>query len=69
EKTGRPAAAIDHIARELRADYLVALIYELEQGIAFPASTRPKSTAPEPTVGPMIPIAKEVTASPAALQA
>jgi hypothetical protein len=40
EKTGVPAAAIDHIARELRDDYLVALIYELEQGMPFPASTR-----------------------------
>lgn len=69
EKTGMPAAAIDHIARELRADYLVGLIYELEQGIAFPASTRPTTTATEATAAPMIPITKEVTASSAALQA
>lgn len=69
EKSGLPAAAIDHIARELRDDYLVALLYELEQGVPFPAATRtaetvtttPTRTTPEP----MIPIAKDTTASPA----
>jgi hypothetical protein len=69
EKSGLPAAAVDHIARELRDDYLVALLYELEQGVPFPASTRtampvtttPTLTTPEPT----IPIAKDTTASPA----
>jgi hypothetical protein len=44
EKTGIPAPAIDHIARQLRDDYTVALIYELEQGVPFPASTRGTTT-------------------------
>ncbi|MEO8379354.1 MAG: hypothetical protein ABI779_06800 [Acidobacteriota bacterium] len=39
EKTGLPPAAIDHIARELRDDYIVALLYEIEQGRPFPAAT------------------------------
>ncbi len=76
EKTGIPVAAIDHIARELRDDYMVSLVYELEQGRPFPASTRSDTTttttvvAPSEAVGEaMIPIAKEVTASPAAVQA
>lgn len=73
EKSGLPAAAVDHIARELRDDYLVALLYELEQGVPFPASTRtatpvattaPALITPEPT----IPIAKETTVSPVAVQ-
>ena len=38
EKVGIPAAAIDNIARELRDDYMVALIYELQQGRPFPAA-------------------------------
>jgi hypothetical protein len=71
EKSGMPAAAIDHIARELRDDYLVGLIYELEQGIPFPASTRNASSTTTTTTttapaasAPMIPI-KDVTSSPA----
>jgi hypothetical protein len=69
EKTGMPAAAIDHIAVELREDYFVALIYELEQGVPFPASTRttPSTTATTTTTGPTatIPIKAETTMSAA----
>lgn len=68
EKSGMPAAAIDHIARELREDYLVALIYELEQGVPFPASTRGTTAttpAPATTVAPTIPIKQEVGVSAA----
>lgn len=71
EKTGLPPAAIDHIARELRADYMCGLIYELEQGESFPASTRSTTTAAQPkaVVGEStIPILKEAPASPAAAQ-
>ncbi len=69
EKSGLPAAAVDHIARELRDDYLVALLYELEQGVPFPASTRTTGTTTTltstlTTPEPMIPIAKDTTASP-----
>jgi hypothetical protein len=74
EKSGMPFAAIDHIARELRDDYLVALIYELEQGRPFPASTRPETgtdAVPAATTTTAatatIPIAKEATA-PAVVQ-
>jgi hypothetical protein len=72
EKSGMPAAAIDHIARELREDYLVALIYELEQGVPFPASTRgtvstsaPATTTTTATT-PTIPIKQEPTTVSAA---
>ncbi|HEX6096451.1 MAG TPA: hypothetical protein VF432_09025 [Thermoanaerobaculia bacterium] len=66
EKSGVPLAAIDHIARELRDDYLVALLYELEQGVPFPASTRTStSTASATTMAPTIPIKAETTVSPA----
>ena len=68
EKSGMPAAAIDHIARELREDYLVALIYELEQGVPFPASTRgtaTTTTSAATTATPTIPIKQEATVSAA----
>ncbi len=70
EKSGMPLAAIDHIARELRDDYLVGLIYELEQGVPFPASTRNVEAPPAPPVvaAPTIPIARDATASAAPLQ-
>jgi hypothetical protein len=68
EKSGIPPAAIDHIARELRDNYMVALIYEIEQGTPFPASTR-AATAASPVVGEStIPILKAPTASPVSLQ-
>jgi len=65
EKSGIPTAAIDHIARELRDDYLVALIYELEQGVPFPASTR-TTAAPAAAEGvgeATIPIKTQATVS------
>jgi hypothetical protein len=46
EKTGLPPAAIDHIARELRDDYLVALLYEIQQGKPFPAGMPSEEAAP-----------------------
>jgi len=75
EKTGLPAAAIDHIARELRADYTVALLYEIEQGKPFPASTwsddvtaAPADVAAPVAATPMIQITQEGTQSAAAVQ-
>ena len=68
EKSGMPPAAIDHIARELREDYMCGLVYELEQGEPFPASTRNAPAAATPAAAePMIRIAKE-TAPSAPLQ-
>jgi hypothetical protein len=64
EKTGLPPAAIEHIALELRGDYLVALIYEIAQGQPFPAALKSSSTVQ--TTTPTIPIRNQVTASPAA---
>lgn len=68
EKVGIPAAGIDNIARELRDDYMVALIYELQQGRAFPAAKpieAPAAEAKPATVAssPMIPISAEVPTS------
>lgn len=68
EKVGIPAAGIDNIARELRDDYMVALIYELQQGRAFPAAKPVEARAAEakPDVvaaSPMIPIAAETSTS------
>jgi len=73
EKSGMPPAAIDHIARELREDYMCGLIYELEQGEEFPASTRKALAAPTlaatpAAAEPMIRITKETTTSAAPLQ-
>lgn len=44
EKTGLPPAAIEHIALELRANYTLGLVYEIQQGRPFPASTIPVAT-------------------------
>ncbi|MEA2463755.1 MAG: hypothetical protein QOJ98_1502 [Acidobacteriota bacterium] len=57
EKVGIPAAGIDNIARDLRNDYMVALIYELQQGRPFPAGM--------PSAAPA---AVAVSASPARIQ-
>ena len=38
EKVGMPFAAIDNIGREMRNEYMVGLIYELQQGRPFPDS-------------------------------
>lgn len=69
EKSGLPPAAIEHIALELRGDYLVALIYEIAQGQPFPAAlttTTTTSTSAATATTPMITIKSEATASPAA---
>lgn len=55
EKVGIPAAGIDNIARELRNDYMVALIYELQQGRPYPAAKAievPSAVAAEPVMMP-----------------
>ncbi|HEX2061708.1 MAG TPA: hypothetical protein VHK90_13290, partial [Thermoanaerobaculia bacterium] len=72
EKTGLPPAAIEHIALELRGDYLVALIYEIAQGQPFPAALTTTTTAATTTAAavqtsPTIPIKTE-TASTTAVQ-
>ena len=63
EKVGIPAAGIQNIARELRNDYMVALVYELQQGKRFPAQMR--EIAANVAASPMIPITQQITASPA----
>ncbi|HYC89411.1 MAG TPA: hypothetical protein VEO54_09390 [Thermoanaerobaculia bacterium] len=65
EKTGLPPAAIDHIALELRGDYLVALIYEIAQGQPFPATLTATGTTvkTQTTTTPTIPIKSETAAS------
>lgn len=66
EKTGLPPAAIEHIALELRGDYLVALIYEIAQGQPFPAALQSSTAVVQPSTTPTIPIKSEAAASPAA---
>lgn len=71
EKVGIPAAGIDNIARELRDDYMVALIYELQQGRPFPAAkpveaATPRAAATVPATTPLIPIKEEPAAQPTA---
>ncbi len=67
EKVGIPAAGIDNTARELRDDYMVALIYELQQGRPFPAAKPIEAPAVETKAAaetaPMVPITTEVTTS------
>jgi hypothetical protein len=53
EKVGMPFAAIDNIGREMRNEYMVGLIYELQQGRPFPdgaAVTRTADQGPSPTI-------------------
>jgi hypothetical protein len=70
EKTGLPPAAIEHIAQELRGDYLVALIYEVAQGKPYPAALTTASAPAPVTVASTatIPIRAEPTASAATVQ-
>ncbi len=67
DKVNMPLGAIDNIGRELRADYMVALIYELQQGKPFPAtltaSAQPATTLVE--ASPMMPIRQDAAASSA----
>ena len=52
EKVGMPFAAIDAIGREMRNEYMVGLIYELQQGRPFPAAT---TAAAPPSVASVVP--------------
>lgn len=71
DKVNMPVAAIDNIGRELRADYMVALIYELQQGKPFPASVTTQGQQPAQTdatlveTSPMLAIKQDAAASPA----
>ena len=67
DKVAMPVAAIENIARELRSDYMVALIYELQQGKPFPADLGGE-TAPiaSPSPAAMVPIRQDVLTSPSA---
>lgn len=62
EKVGLPFAAIDTIGREMRNEYMVGLIYELQQGRPFPGLTNGASApAPAPAAiaaPPMVPISR-----------
>ncbi|HYR29041.1 MAG TPA: hypothetical protein VEU30_11290, partial [Thermoanaerobaculia bacterium] len=77
EKVGIPASGIDNIARELRDDYMVALIYELQQGRPFPAARPIQSAVMTGSTAPRIQIRDEpgettatvVAATPAEPQA
>jgi hypothetical protein len=61
EKVGMPFAAIDNIGRELRNEYMVGLIYELQQGRPLPDAAA-VSGASGLTASPAIPITQPVTA-------
>jgi hypothetical protein len=75
DKVGMPVEALNHIALDLRSDYVVGLIYELQQGKPFPGAlsaepaeapaaaetTQPASAAATAT----IPIMKEGATLPA----
>lgn len=63
EKVGIPAAGVDNIARELRDDYMVGLIYELQRGRPFPAAKPIEAPAAAVvTASPMVPISASVAA-------
>jgi hypothetical protein len=62
DKVNLPLAAIDNIGQELRADYMVALIYELQQGRPFPAALTTNQTANLVAAAPaMMPIKQETS--------
>ena len=66
EKVGMPFAAIDNIGREMRNEYMMGLIYELQQGRPFPdsAAVAPTNGVPAPAmVAPTIPITQPVGAA------
>lgn len=63
EKVGLPFAAIDTIGREMRNEYMVGLIYELQQGRPFPGLTNGASAppaAPPAIESPMVQISKPI---------
>jgi hypothetical protein len=65
EKVGMPFAALDNIGREMRNEYMVGLIYELQQGKPFPDGatvSEPAAPAPLPAM-PTIPITQPVTSA------
>jgi len=45
DKVGMPVEALNHIALDLRSDYVVALIYELQQGKPFPGAITEEAAA------------------------
>jgi len=65
EKAGMPFAAIDNIGRAMRNEYMVGLIYELQQGRQFPdpAAVSGNGNADQHP-SPTIPITQPVTVSP-----
>ncbi|HVE73008.1 MAG TPA: hypothetical protein VNI54_16700 [Thermoanaerobaculia bacterium] len=70
EKTALPPAAIEHIALELRGDYMVVLVYEIAQGQPFPAALSASTTTTvAATTSPTIPIKAQTTSSTVAAQA
>lgn len=62
EKVGMPFAALDNIGRELCNEYMVGLIYELQQGRAFPDCAAVSGTADQ-APPPTIPITQPVAAA------
>ena len=62
EKVGMPFAAIDNIGRAMRNEYMVGLIYELQQGRPFPDCATVSGTT-DPVPAPTIPITQPVTAA------
>ena len=60
-----PFAALDNIGREMRNEYMVSLIYELQQGRPFPDGAAASETAHQapPLTAPAIPITQPVTAA------
>ena len=70
EKVGLPFAAIDTIGREMRNEYMVGLIYELQQGRPFPAlptAANAPASAPPSIAAPMVQITRPAdTATPVA---
>jgi hypothetical protein len=62
ERAGMPFAAMDNIGRELRNEYMVGLIYELQQGRPFPDCAEPAGQVLPPPA-PTIPITQPVAAA------
>jgi hypothetical protein len=66
EKVGMPFAAIDNIGREMRNEYMVGLIYELQQGRPFPDPAVLSGAADQaspPATAPKMPITQPVSAA------
>lgn len=73
DRMSMPVESVNHIALDLRADYIVGFIYELQQGRPFPAAlttevpeaTAATTTATTTSAEPMVRIREEGTALPA----